>query len=324
MSNVIQQLQLYIGRTDDPYENLAVEKHLMDTVPTDGCLLYLWQNAHTVVIGRNQNPWAECRCALLEEEGGKLARRLSGGGAVYHDSGNLNFTFLCPTEHYDIDKQMRVIQTACSLAGIDTAVSGRNDILADGRKFSGNAFYHSHGRSYHHGTLLINADMQRVTRYLTPAKAKLESKGVKSVRSRVVNLSELVPTLTVDTMMQHMIAAFGRVYALPVQERHDIDRTAVAALAETYGSWDFLYGKPMPFTLSCDQHFAWGQVQLHLQVRDGIIRSAQMFTDAMDWQIAEQVQQALIGCRLAAEDIESALPDTVAADIGSMIKQQIL
>lgn len=321
---MLRQLQFYIGQTLDPYHNLAIEKHLFDTVPADGCLLYLWQNEHTVVIGRNQNPWEECRCALLEEEGGKLARRLSGGGAVYHDIGNLNFTFLCPTDCYDLDKQLQVIQTACRMAGIDTTLSGRNDILADGRKFSGNAFYHSHGHSYHHGTLLINADMQRVARYLTPAKAKLESKGVKSVRSRVVNLRELAPTLTVDAMTTYMTAAFEQVYGLPLTERQQIDREAVKQLADAYSSWDFLYGKPMPFTLACDGRFPWGQVALRLQVRDGIIRDAQVFTDAMDWQLAEQLQTALVGCRLTAQDITAALPSAVADDIGDLIKQQIL
>ncbi len=321
---MLSQLQLYIGKTMDPHENLAIEKHLLDTVPSDGCLLYLWQNEHTVVIGRNQNPWEECRCSLLEEEGGKLARRLSGGGAVYHDRGNLNFTFLCPADCYDLDRQMRVIETACRLAGIDTVRSGRNDILADGRKFSGNAFYHSRGHSYHHGTLLINADMQRVARYLTPAKAKLESKGVKSVRSRVVNLCELAPALTVDTMVTHMIAAFELVYGMPAAERQEIDQDAVKQLADTYRSWEFLYGKPMPFTLSCDGHFPWGQVTLHLQVRDGVITATKVYTDAMDWQLAEQAESALTGCRLTGQDIAAALPPAIAADIGTLIKQQIL
>ncbi len=321
---MIDRLKVYVGRSLDPYENLATEKHLLDTLTSDECLLYLWQNEHTVVIGRNQNPWAECRCALLEEEGGRLARRLSGGGAVYHDRGNLNFTFLCPTDDYDIQKQTEVIRVACRMAGIDATVSGRNDVLADGRKFSGNAFYHSRGRSYHHGTLLINADMERVARYLTPAREKMESKGVKSVRARVVNLCELAPTLTVETMRDYMITAFTEVYGLPVSERTEIDRRAVDELAKAYGSWDYLYGKPMPFTLSCEGRFAWGQIKLHLEARDGVIRAVQVFTDAMDWQIAEQIQDALTGCRLTAQAVEEALPPAVATDVGELIKQQVL
>lgn len=321
---MIKRLKIYVGHSLDPYENLATEKHLFDTVADDECLLYLWQNEHTVVIGRNQNPWAECRCALLEEEGGKLARRLSGGGAVYHDRGNLNFTFLCPTDDYDVTKQTAVIQVACRMAGIDAVVSGRNDILADGRKFSGNAFYHSHGRSYHHGTLLINADMERVARYLTPAREKMESKGVKSVSARVVNLRELAPALTVETMRDYMIAAFREVYDLPVTERTEIDRQAVNELADTYGSWDYLYGKPMPFTLSCEGRFAWGHIKLHLEARDGVIQAVQVFTDAMDWCIAEQIQEALTGCRLTAQAVEGTLPPAVAADVSELIKQQVL
>ena len=168
---MIQQLKLYEGQSFDPQLNLAVEEYLLQTVEPDCCILYLWQNQNTVVIGRNQNAWKECRTTLLEEEGGHLARRLSGGGAVFHDLGNLNFTFLVPTDCYDLEKQLSVIQLACRSFGIEAVRSGRNDILAEGRKFSGNAFYQSGGRSYHHGTLLVDVDMTRMSRYLNPSKA---------------------------------------------------------------------------------------------------------------------------------------------------------
>ena len=161
---MIDRLQVYESEGFDPYRNLAIEQHLLETVLGGCCLLYLWRNERTVVIGRNQNAWAECRTTLLSEEGGRLARRLSGGGAVYHDLGNLNFTFLMRTEDYDLDRQLNVIQTACRLGGIETERSGRNDLLADGRKFSGNAFYRHEGRSYHHGTLLVDTDMNRMVR----------------------------------------------------------------------------------------------------------------------------------------------------------------
>ena len=134
----------------NPYKNLAVEEYLFFHCQKEECILYLWQNQHTVVIGRNQNAWAECLTEKLENEGGYLARRLSGGGAVYHDLGNLNFTFLVNKENYNVDRQLEVIQKAVAKFGVCTEKSGRNDILINGRKFSGNAFYKECSRCYHH------------------------------------------------------------------------------------------------------------------------------------------------------------------------------
>ena len=151
---MITKIFIYHAQGTDPHENLAAEKVLMDALQPGEAMLYLWQNLNTVVIGRNQNAWLECRTSLLEEEGGRLA----GGGAVFHDLGNLNFTFLMGREDYDLDRQITVIQKACGLAGIHAEKSGRNDLLAEGRKFSGNAFYQDKVHAYHHGTLMIDVD----------------------------------------------------------------------------------------------------------------------------------------------------------------------
>ena len=325
--SMIREWFYYISDVADPYINPATETWLSENTPNGCCIVYLWRNDHTVVIGRNQNPWAECRCALLEEEGGHLARRQSGGGAVYHDGGNLNFTFLCDEEDMDVARNMRIIADACRLAGITTTISGRNDILADGRKFSGNAFYHARGRADHHGTLLIRTDTERMGRYLTPPKAKLEAKGVKSVRARVVNLTELSSDLTTDAMTDYMLAAAKEVFGMAGEPFCALDADAVARLAAQYGSWEYLYGAQPPFTAACEGQFAWGHADVRLSVTKGVVDGVQMYTDALDWMLPERVKEALIGCRFEVAQMRAALrealPAEIARDIGELIQQVI-
>jgi lipoate-protein ligase A len=304
---VINRVYIYESNDTNPYHNIATEKYLLENVETGTCILYLWQNRHTVVIGRNQNAWSECRTSLLAEEGGFLARRLSGGGAVFHDMGNLNFTFLVPDEDYDVDRQLSVIMTACDQLGIPVEKSGRNDLLAAGQKFSGNAFYHAQGKAYHHGTLLVDADMNNLGRYLTPSKAKLEAKGVKSVRSRVTNLNSLCPGLTIEELKKQLVIAFGKVYGCEPQPLKLEEPPQIREDAKMLGSWDWLYGKQMPFTFSCEERFDWGSVQIHLQIEAGTVVYAEVYTDAMDWYLAEELELKLTGCRFLAADLEQAL-----------------
>ncbi len=291
----------------NPYENLALEEYLLSQVPKDSVILYLWQNEHTVVIGRNQNPWTECRTALLSEDGGHLARRLSGGGAVYHDLGNLNFTFLCNEENHDLQKQLSVIQKAVSYCGIHAEFSGRNDLLADGRKFSGNAFYHSKGKAYHHGTLLVSSDTERLTKYLSPPKAKLESKGISSVRSRVVNLQSLSPALTCEAMKGHMVQAFAEVYGSQPASFTIGDWEEVLLLKTRYESDEWLFGKPFPFSCTLEGHLPFGNLQLQLSVEQGIITAMQCYTDAMDSELPDKLSAVLIGCPLQADAMCQAI-----------------
>ena len=328
---MIEQLFIYEATGTDPWYNLAAEKYLMDSVAPGQCILYLWQNQNTVVIGRNQSAWAECRVSLLEQEGGRLARRLSGGGAVFHDTGNLNFTFLLNDEDYDLPRQLSVIQQACALLGIDAQPSGRNDLLAGGGKFSGNAFYHSQGKAYHHGTLLINADMDKLSRYLSPSKAKLEAKGVQSVRSRVINLSQIVPGLTCDSMRLAMKEAFARVYGLfPTPFVPDSSfQESVCADAEINSSWQWLYGKQLPFSFQCENRFSWGSIQLQLDVRSGIVQAAKVYSDAMDWSLAPTLEQALTGIPFSLREFQEAicaaqLQGDIVKDLQKFFKELIL
>lgn len=313
---MIQKIALYESASYDPYYNLAVEQHLLESVDEDSCILYLWQNAHTVVIGRNQNAWKECRTSLLEQEGGHLARRLSGGGAVFHDLGNLNFTFLVPQADYDLDRQFSVIQEAARSFGIPAKKSGRNDVLADGRKFSGNAFYRNGTQAYHHGTLLVDVDMQHMSRYLNPSKAKLQSKGVDSVRSRVVNLRELNPDITIPSLKAAMAEAFAKVYSLPLEQLPEeaLNKPHIDSLRQRNGSWEWLYGQKIPFTFEWEDRFPWGSVQVALQVENGIVRQAKVYSDAMDWSLAPKLEQSLTGCRFTREALREGI---AAANTGA-------
>ncbi len=324
---MIKKLQIYISDSLNVYENLATEKLLLDGVEKDSVILYLWQNENTVVIGKNQNAWAECKLDAINEDKVNLSRRLSGGGAVFHDTGNLNFTFIAPSENYDLARQMLVIKKACAMADIETELSGRNDILADGRKFSGNAFYNSKGNSYHHGTLMISADTNKMGKYLTPSKSKLQSKGVKSVQSRVVNLSELCPLLTIDKMRKNMILAAEEVYGLKPEFMPQIECEEKKKLAEIYGNWDYIYGITIPCDFACEDRFAWGGIQIKFVVKNGLMEAVQVFSDSMDFSISEILQNALVGKKFDKEIIAQILFDkldkTTAQDVSCLVEREI-
>ena len=209
--------RLVISTQHNPYLNIAVENYLLSQPVEGEVTFYLWQNRRTVVIGQNQNPYAECNVALLEQEGGYVMRRRTGGGAVYHDLGNINFSFIAPYDRYDQQRQFSVIQRAVESYGLHTEVSGRNDLLCQGRKFSGNAFSKGQRQRLHHGTILIRTDVADLQRYLRVRPAKLQKHGVASVQSRVVNLSELVPEITAQTIVPHLVDAFSREYGEPVE-----------------------------------------------------------------------------------------------------------
>ncbi len=200
------------GSSNDPYHNLAIEETLLKT----SCgrrVLYLWQNDHTVVIGRHQDAVAECNLEKMEEDGIILAKRISGGGAVYHDLGNLNFTFIAPRGLLSVDEDFGIISEAMQAFGIETCRTGNNDlgVAATGAKFSGSAFYQSGpddaSPCFHHGTILCSCDIEKMALYLTPSSAKLERHGVQSVRARVTNLG-----LDIEAVKKSIISVFEKSY----------------------------------------------------------------------------------------------------------------
>ena len=323
---MIDNIKYIISYQYNPYKNLALEEYLLKNVLDNQCIFYLWQNEKTVVIGKNQNPWKECKIEALTEDGGNLVRRLSGGGAVFHDLGNLNFTFLVRKENYDLEKQLQVILKAVRNLGIPAEKSGRNDITVDGRKFSGNAFYSDGINNYHHGTILINVDMSMLSHYLNVARAKLESKGVNSVRSRVVNLGEYRLDLDIDLMKKELIKAFGQVYGLTPELLDDksLSLKEIDKLEDKFSSWEWKYGRKLEFSDAYEERFPWGKLEIQYLVDKGIIKDCVAYSDALNIEFFERLGSSLIGCRYAAQDIINAINDIAVNEETEIIRRNII
>ncbi len=309
--------------SSDPWWNLSVEEYLLERVEPGQCILYLWQNENTVVIGRNQNPWRECRTELLENEGGKLARRLSGGGAVFHDIGNLNFTFIANRDTYDMDKQLEVILGAVKALGIQAEKSGRNDLTVDGRKFSGNAFCFRKNNAYHHGTILVTADFDKLSKYLQVSDEKMNAKGVKSVQSRVVNLSELRPELTVADVADALITVFRADYESTAKVEHCIkdgseSQEVLEELYSKYSSWKWRYGEAPSFDVDISKRFAWGEVQIGFTLLEGIVSKAVIYSDALDEAYIARLSGIFDGCQFNSRLLAQRLHEEIGREIESL------
>ena len=293
----------------NPYENLALEEYLLMHVRPEECILYLWQNRKTVVIGRNQNGWKECRIERLEEDGGFLARRLSGGGAVFHDLGNLNFTFLAEKDHYDVEKQTEVILKAVRSFGIQAERTGRNDLTVDGKKFSGHAFYRTGNHCCHHGTVLLQVDTEEMSKYLNVSLDKLKSKSVDSVKSRVENLITYVPDITVGRMKQALTDAFEQVYGTAAQHLPEerFDRVELSKNYEKFSSWEWKYGRKIPFQYEVNRRFPWGDMGIQLQVNGGIVLEAAAYSDMLDTEFVSKLEQALSGVVYSKTELAKAV-----------------
>lgn len=298
----------YFIQTDstNPWWNLALEKVISENIKEGDVYLYLWQNDRTVVIGRNQNAIRECRVKELENAGGRLARRTTGGGAVYQDMGNLCFTFAASPECYDLAKQMSVIQEACKKFGINTKASGRNDILTeDGLKFSGNAFSETATCKIQHGTLMVSVDVENLGKFLTPSKLKMKAKGIESVRSRVCNLTQLNPDVTVEGMKVALREAFETIYGASEEiKEEELEKEKIENIYQLYSSWDWRFGNTPKFELIRENRFDWGEFSIHMNFKNMRISDCKVYSDTLNADLPEALEKCFLGQKYDFSDFD--------------------
>lgn len=319
---------IFISDSFNPFFNLAFEtvlfenasKYLSDSSSLNS-ILYLWRNEDTVVIGRYQNPWRECDVDKMKNDNVHLMRRYTGGGAVFHDANNICFSFInkknCDEDAENIKKKnSAIICDALSRLGINAEISSRNDILVNGAKISG-AAYKDNGQFFlHHGTILVGTDLDRLATYLHPDKRKLQSKGISSVRARVLNLCDLDKTISVESVSNEVCHAFTDFCGENINT--NVTRIGIELLEkdsvlkteyEKLKSWDWNLGKSPEFTHRFDMRFLWGGVDIQLNVKNAIIQSVEIFSDSLDTKLVDEIKLAITGIMYGTENICSALEE---------------
>jgi lipoate---protein ligase len=301
-----KQHTLVLGVNADTIENLAIENYLMNRCVQDEIILFLWQSDNTVVIGCHQNPYKECNLPLMSQNHVKLVKRRSGGGAVYHDLGNLNFSIITHTVNVDIDTNYQLIIQSLLKLGVDSTISGRNDLTAAGCKFSGNAFLEENGVHCHHGTLLIESSLELLAKYLTPSQLKLTSKGIDSVRSRVINLKTISNICTIETVKEQLVETFKTYYEGTYREELIVGPECYEIYRKQYNQWGWQVGSIPKFNIEFESRFAWGYIIIQFEVQKGVIQSCHLSTDAL---INEKFQ--LLGIELTGKQYHKAIINEV-------------
>jgi len=298
-----------INKSKDPRFNLALEEYVLKYLPIKEDIVMLWQNEPSIIIGRNQNTIEEINASFVKKHNINVVRRISGGGAVYHDLGNLNFTFVTDSTKDNLNNFRKFTQPvidALRALGVPAEFAGRNDIVVEGKKISGNAQSFWKGRMFHHGTILFDANLEVVQEALNVKIDKIESKGIKSVRSRVTNiLPYLKEKMTVEQFEQHLLKFLlgtddieSMVYCLTNEDLKKINQLK----KEKYDTWKWNYGESPEFTVVKEKRYQGGKVSFKLNVIDGIIKDIRIYGDFFGKLDVKDIEEGLIG-KLFKEDI---------------------
>lgn len=306
--------KIYLTNETNPYYNVAAERQLL-TQAQDCTDLFLWQNSPAVIFGRNQNVFAEINTEFLKQNNIIPVRRFSGGGAVFQDLGNVNFTFITKEKNADPQKYLTVIQKALSYFNINCEFSGRNDLLCNGKKFSGHAFYSDDDNYLYHGTIMVNVDLDILSKVLNPSFVKLQSKGINSVRSRVVNLSEVNENITTDNIKDALVRAFVEIFGESESVRTIDQNTFYAPLFQEINKDKWIYGESPQFSIIFERKLSCGNVSISTDVHDGLIRQIKIQTDSLIVFNFSELEKSLIGLifqeDLIFKQIEEYLENTI-------------
>ena len=300
----------------DPRINLAIEEYLLKNMDIEkDDFLFFYINQPSIIIGKNQNTIEEINTDYVEDNDIIVVRRLSGGGAVYHDLNNLNFSFLTKDDgnsFHNYKKFTQPVVDALAKLGVQAELSGRNDILAEGKKVSGNAQYATRGRMFSHGTLMFKTDVDAVVASLKVKKDKIESKGIKSVRSRVGNISDFLqePMTVEEFRMEILKSIFGGEENIQYYELSEQDWENIYALSkERYQKWEWNYGKSPRFNTHKEKRFPSGSIDIRLEVNKGIIEEITIFGDFFGVGDVAEIEQRLTGTRYDRKAIAESLAD---------------
>lgn len=315
----------------DPRINLAIEEYCLKHLDPEETYLLFYINQPSIIIGKNQNTIEEINTKYVDENGIIVVRRLSGGGAVYHDLGNLNFSFITKDDgnsFHNFKKFTEPVVAALKRLGVDAELSGRNDLMANGRKISGNAQFSTKGRMFSHGTLLFDSEIEHVVSALKVKKDKIESKGIKSIRSRVANISEFLDQKMTTVEFRSMLLRyiFDTEGEIPEYKLTEKDWKIINQISkERYQNWDWNYGKSPKFNLQHSKRFQAGSVDIRLEVQKGVIRECKIFGDFFGIGDVSDIEEKLTGVQYERKAIEEALQGVdIKHYFGNIQKEEFL
>ena len=305
---------IYIKNDDNrPQFNLALEQYVFDSLDQFDEIFLLWINEPSIIVGKHQNTIQEINLDYIKENNINVVRRLSGGGAVYHDYGNLNYTIISKSKNtsaFNFETFSQPVIEVLDKLGVKAEFTGRNDITIEGRKFCGNAQYMKKGKVLHHGAMLFDTDLEVLGKALKVSKDKIESKGIKSVRSRVTNIKDhLTEDITVEDfknlLLNHMFRGNKEIeeYKLTEEDYANINKL----MEERYSTWEWNFGFSPNFNIEKSERFKAGKVETKIEVKDGIIKGIKFYGDFFGGGELLNVEEKFIGKRYREEEIEEVL-----------------